>query len=311
MTAQFSIVLALLLLVCGASVALVFDARQRRMDRQIEIALSTSTSVSAPSIRRAKTEPKGLFLHRLANYKAGMSQVIRPLYVLLAGAIAAMAVFYANSMMLEYSLLYVSVAAFIVALMVVRGLFGWQRRRLVNQLFRQMPDTIEMVTSAVRSGLPVGEAFRSIAREMPQPTAGQFAILCNELNLGRPVEEAMEDIYRRTEVAEYGFFSVTLAVQMKAGGSLCDTLQTLADTVRQRVGMADRATAMAGEVIFSSRALSASPLVVGALLYLVNPQMVDLLFTDPTGRKLLAFAGGSVLTGTLVIRWMVRRSTKL
>jgi len=39
--------------------------------------------------------------------------------------------------------------------------------------------------------------------------------------------------------------------------------------------------------------------------------MVDLLFTDPTGRKLLAFAGGSVLTGTLVIRWMVRRSTKL
>jgi len=82
-----------------------------------------------------------------------------------------------------------------------------------------MPDTIEMVTSAVRSGLPVGEAFRSIAREMPQPTAGQFAILCNELNLGRPVEEAMEDIYRRTEVAEYGFFSVTLAVQMKAAAA--------------------------------------------------------------------------------------------
>jgi tight adherence protein B len=88
-------------------------------------------------------------------------------------------------------------------------------------------------------------------------------------------------------------------------------LQTLADTVRQRVGMADRATAMAGEVIFSSRALSVSPLVVGGLLYLINPQMVDLLFTDPTGKKLLAFAGATVLTGTLVIRWMVRRSTTL
>jgi tight adherence protein B len=203
------------------------------------------------------------------------------------------------------------VAAFFVALMVVRGLFGWQRHRFCNQLFRQMPDTIEMVTSAVRSGLPVGEAFRSIAREMPEPTAGQFAILCNELNLGRPIEEAMEDIYQRTEVAEYGFFAVTLAVQMKAGGSLCDTLQILSDTVRQRVGMADRATAMAGEVIFSSRALSAAPLIVGALLYTVNPQMVDLLFTDPTGKKLLAYAGASVLTGSLVMRWMVSRSTKL
>jgi tight adherence protein B len=307
---QFAIVLALLLLIGVASVALVLDARQRRMDRQIETALSTSTSVSAPSIRRAKTAAKGLFLHRLANYKPGIPYTIHPIYVLLAGAVAAMAVFYLNSLF-GYALLYVSVAAFIVALMLVRGLFGSQRHRFVNQLFRQMPDTIEMVTSAVRSGLPIGEAFRSIAGEMPEPTAGQFAIICNELNLGRPIEEAMEDVYRRTEVAEYGFFAVTLAVQMKAGGSLCDTLQTLADTVRQRVGMADRATAMAGEVIFSSRALSVSPLVVGGLLYLINPQMVDLLFTDPTGKKLLAFAGATVLTGTLVIRWMVRRSTTL
>jgi tight adherence protein B len=68
---------------------------------------------------------------------------------------------------------------------------------------------------------------------------------------------------------------------------------------------------MAGEVIFSSRALSVSPVVVGGLLYMVNPQMVDLLFTDPSGRKLLLFAGASVLTGTLVMRWMVRRSTSL
>jgi tight adherence protein B len=281
------------------------------MDRQIEIALSTSTSVSAPSIRRAKIAPKGLFFHRLANYKPGITQVIRPPFVLLAGVLAAMAVFYANSAVVGYPLHYASAAAFIVALMVVRGLFGWQRHRFVTRLFRQMPDTIEMVTSAVRSGLPMGEAFRGIAREMPEPTAGQFAIICNELNMGRPVEEAMEDVYRRTGVAEYGFFAVTLAVQMKAGGSLCDTLQTLADTVRQRVGMADRATAMAGEVIFSSRALSVSPVVVGGLLYMVNPQMVDLLFTDPSGRKLLLFAGASVLTGTLVMRWMVRRSTSL
>jgi tight adherence protein B len=310
MTAQLFIVLALLLLVCAAAVALVLDSRQRRIDRQIEAALATSTSASAPSIRRAKRAARGLFLHRLANYKAGISYSIRPVYVLLAGAVAAMAVFYAN-IIFEYSPLFVSVVALIVALMVVRGLFGWQRRRLANQLFRQLPDAISMVTSAVRSGLPVGEAFRTIAREMPQPTAGQFAIICNELSLGRPIEEAMEDVYRRTEVAEYGFFSVTLAVQTRAGGSLCETLQTLGDTVRQRVGLADRAKALAGEVIFSSRALSVSPLVIGGVMYLVSPQLVDLLFTDPTGRKLLSYAGASVLMGTLVIRWMVRRNTTL
>ena len=69
--------------------------------------------------------------------------------MLLAGAIAAAAVFYANSLV-GFPLLYVSLAAALVAIMVVRGLFGWQRRRLADQLFRQLPDTINMVTSAVR-----------------------------------------------------------------------------------------------------------------------------------------------------------------
>jgi tight adherence protein B len=112
-------------------------------------------------------------------------------------------------------------------------------------------------------------------------------------------------------VAEYGIFAVTLAVQMKSGGGLVETLQTLADTVRQRVALAARAKALAGEVIFSSRALSCMPLIVGGLLYWISPQSVDLLFYDPTGRMLLAYAAASVIIGSLVIRWMIRRNTAL
>ncbi|WP_439360776.1 type II secretion system F family protein [Bradyrhizobium sp. DASA03007] len=239
-----------------------------------------------------------------------MVHVWHPAYVLLASAITVAAIFYANSL-LGFSILYVSVAAAIAAIVVVRGLFGWQQRRFAGQLFRQLPDAIQLVTSTVRSGLPVHEAFRTIAREMPQPTAGQFAIVCSEVNLGRPPEEAVEAIYRRTQVAEYAMFAVTLAVQLKSGGSLGETLQTLGDTVSQRVALAARAKALAGEVIFSSRALTVSPLIAGALLYAANPQNVDLLFSDPMGNKLLAYAIASVLIGHLVISWMVRRETEL
>src|SRR6201997_56829 len=187
---QFLIIIVLLLLMGAAAMTLVLDARQRRIDRQVEIALPTSQAASLPSIRRLRTESRWLFLHRLANYRAGIAYDWHPAYVLLAGVIAAAGVFYANSL-LEFSILYVSLAAAIVALMVVRGLFGWQQRRLANQLFRQLPDTIQLVTSTVRSGLPVNEAFRTIAREMPEPTAKQFAIVCSELNLGRSPEEAV------------------------------------------------------------------------------------------------------------------------
>jgi tight adherence protein B len=168
-----------------------------------------------------------------------------------------------------------------------------------------------LVTSTVRSGLPVNEAFRTIAREMPQPTSREFGIVCSELNLGRPPEEAVEGIYRRTLIPEYAMFAVTLAVQLKAGGSLAETLQTLAETVSQRVALAARAKALAGEVIFSSRALSLSPVIIGGLLYAINPQSIDLLFYDPTGNILLAYAVGSVIVGHFVIRWMIKRETAL
>src|SRR6476620_899031 len=307
---QFLIIIVLLLLICAAGMTLFLDARQRRIDRQVAIALPTSHSASLPSMRRLQAESGWLLLHRLANYRAVIAYDWHPAYVLLAGVIAAAAIFYANSL-LGFSILHVSLGAAIVAIMVVRGLFGWQQRRLANQLFRQLPDTIQLVTSSVRSGLPVNEAFRIISRAMPQPTAGQFAIVCSEVNMGRPPEEAVEAVYRRTQVVEYGIFAMTLAVQLKSGGSLAETLQTLGDTVRQRVALAERAKALAGEVIFSSRALSVAPLIIGGLLYWISPQTVDLLFYDPTGRTLLAYAVASVLIGSFVIRWMIRRETAL
>jgi tight adherence protein B len=304
------IIIVLVLVMCAAAETLWLDRRQRRFDRQLAIALPSSHPASLPSIRRLEARSRWLFLHRLANYRAGITYQWHPVYVLLAAVIAVAAIFYANTV-LGFSTFYVSVAAAIVGIMVLRGLFGWQQRRLANQLFRQLPDTIQLVTSTVRSGLPVNEAFRTIAREMPQPTAGQFAIVCSEVTLGRPPEEAIEDVYRRTQVAEYGIFAMTLAVQLKSGGSLSETLQTLGDTVSQRVAMAARAKALAGEVIFSSRALSCAPLIVGGVLYWVNPQSVDLLFSDPTGNMLLAYAVASVIIGHLVISWMIKRETGL
>jgi tight adherence protein B len=304
------IVIVLGLLMCAACTSLVLDARQRRIDRQVAIALPASHPASLPSIRRAETGSNSRFLNRLVNYRPDVPYTWHPPYVVLAGFIAAAAFWYAVSP-LEFSTAKVAVVAAFIAIMVVRGLFGWQQRGFTDRLFKQLPDTVQLVTSTVRSGLPVHEAFRTIARDMPQPTAGQFAIACSELNMGRPPEEVIEGIYRRTQVAEYGIFAVTLAVQLKSGGSLAETLQILGDTVRQRVALAARAKAMASEVIFSSRALSAAPFIVGGVIYSLSPETIDVLFHDPIGNKMLAYAITSVIIGHFVIRWMIRRDTAL
>lgn len=304
------LVIVLVLLLCAAANTLWLDSRQRRMERQLEIALPTSEAAALVSIRRAAQTSRWHLLHRFANYRPDSVYILRPVYVVLAGGLAAAAIIYASGI-LKFPGEYAAIAAAIVAVLAVRGLFGWQQRRFTDQLFGQLPDAVQLVTSTVRSGLPVHEAFRTIAREMPQPTAGQFAIVCSELNFGRSPEEAVEAVYRRTGVAEYAMFAVTLAVQLKTGGSLAETLQTLGETVRQRVALAARAKALAGEVIFSSRALTAAPLIVGGLLYMINPPSIDLLLYDPVGHTLLAFVVCSVLMGHFVIRWMIRRETAL
>src|SRR6476620_7378044 len=117
MTPQFLIIIVLLFLRCAAAMTLLLDARQRRIDRQLAIALPTSHSASLPSIRRLQAETRWLFLHRLANYRAGIAYSLRPEFVLLAGVIAAAAIFYANSLV-GFSTLYVSLAAVMVAVMV-------------------------------------------------------------------------------------------------------------------------------------------------------------------------------------------------
>src|SRR6185437_9814761 len=66
------IITVLILLICAAAVSLWLDARERRMDRQLAIALPASHSASLPSIRRLETKSRWQLLQRLANYRIGI-----------------------------------------------------------------------------------------------------------------------------------------------------------------------------------------------------------------------------------------------
>src|SRR5436190_18086043 len=116
---EFLIISVLVLVICAAAITLWLDKQQRRIDRQLAIALPASHAASLPSIRRVEAGSRWLFLHRLANYKARIAYSWHPAYVLLAGVIAAAAIFYANTF-LKFSTLQVSLAAAIVAIIVVR-----------------------------------------------------------------------------------------------------------------------------------------------------------------------------------------------
>src|SRR3954454_9454361 len=113
MMAEFLTIIVLALVICAAAQTLWLDARQTRIYRRLANALPGSHSASLPSIRRLEAGSRSLFLHRLANYSDEMAYDWHPGYVLLAGAVAAAAIFFANSL-LGFSTLKVSIAAVIV-----------------------------------------------------------------------------------------------------------------------------------------------------------------------------------------------------
>ena len=180
------------------------------------------------------------------------------------------------------------------------------RRR--KMLYEQFPDALGSIVRAVRVGIPVSEALRSVSRDAPDPTGVEFRRLSDQVWIGASLEAALTEIAARSGVAEYRFFATAISLQAQTGGGLSETLDTLAEVIRQRIALRKRGYALAAEARTSAMLLAALPFVTGGALALLNPKYFGVLFTDPTGHKILAGAIGMLCTGGAVMRWLINKS---
>jgi tight adherence protein B len=189
-----------------------------------------------------------------------------------------------------------------------RFVFTAIHRRRADALYRQLPDALGMVVRAVRAGIPVVEALRTVSREVPDPTGNEFQRLSDQLAIGIPMEEALKRLARRSGLPEYRFFAVALTLQNSAGGNLTETLDNLADVVRKRVATRQRGHALASQARASAYVLSAVPIFAATALLVINPGYVLLLFQDPRGNMVLLAAIASLATGLGTMKAIIRRS---
>jgi tight adherence protein B len=307
-------VVMLLAAFCGYAFVLREDKRRRRVTRQLANAtLGTfkgpSEQERRPTIWRktASDERLSELMYTLLRYNAEASLTWPASRTVVIGVAGAFLMFLLDRMALP---LWLALAlAPVTALFAIRFLFAWQRGRYADRLLRQLPDAIQLLVSTVRVGMPVAEGFRILSREAPEPTRDEFRRAADELALGRPADEALLNIYRRTRVPEYAMFSVTLSVQGKTGGRLAETIQILGDTIQERIAIAGRAKALIGEVKFSAKVMAASPFILGGGLSLLHSGFLMPLFVDPRGRTMLSVGAGAWFLGVLTMRWMIKRGT--
>ena len=189
-----------------------------------------------------------------------------------------------------------------------RWAYGWLDARRVAILFKQFPDALGMITRAVRVGIPVSEAIRSVAREAPKETAAEFKRIGDRLSIGQPMEQALTETAHRNNVPEYRFFATALALQSQTGGALGETLENLAEVIRKRVALKERGYALAAEARTSAGILALLPFFTCAVLAVMSPAYIAMLFEDAGGRRILAAAVGLMLLGIAMMRSMIRRA---
>lgn len=193
-------------------------------------------------------------------------------------------------------------------ILLVRAFLGWSIGKVSRTLLSQFPDALAMVSRSVRVGVPLTEAVRVVGREAQSPTREEFAKAADQVQIGLDLENALLEMAERNDISEYRFFATALALQSQTGGGLTETLETLADTIRKRENARKRGHALAAEARTSIYVLAALPIVVGSMLFVINPEYIGILFTDPTGEKMLGIACAMLGAGLYSMNFIIKKS---
>ena len=176
------------------------------------------------------------------------------------------------------------------------------RARRLHRFEELLPDAIDLFTRTMRAGHNIHSGLETMANETVDPVRMEFRKLMEELALGSPLEPTLHNLGERIPLIDLKFFITGLILQRQTGANMVAVLENLATLVRERLNMAAKLKAHTAQQRFSAGLLCLMPVVVALGFWILKPEYIRLLYTDPTGSKFLTYAIISECVGILVIR---------
>lgn len=199
----------------------------------------------------------------------------------------------------------------LVAFLIPRAILLRQQKQAERQFTDLFPDAVTAIARMLRAGLPVSSAVRSISSESPPPINAVFAMIADQVEIGAPIEDALDATSRHIGLPDFRFFAVAVVLQHATGGNLAVTLEILADIVRRRRAVRLKARATTAEIRVSAYVLAFLPFFIIGSLLIVQPGYLTPLVADPRGHVILALAIGGLLLAGLTMRQMMRSVTNI
>lgn len=186
-----------------------------------------------------------------------------------------------------------------------RWVIGFLAKKRMAKFSLEFPNAVDVIVRGIKSGLPVHECFKIIARESPAPLGPEFQKLVEGLGVGMTLEQSLERMFGRMPTPELRFFTIVIAIQQKTGGNLAEALGNLSAVLRARRMMGEKIKALSSEAIASAGIIGSLPPVVMILVTITTPSYMMLLFTDPRGNFVLLVAGALMSLGIFVMKRMI------
>lgn len=201
-----------------------------------------------------------------------------------------------------------------VLLMLAGGLIGGSlpilslyrlKKKRMDMFAHQLPDALDLMARALRAGHAFFVGMKLVGEECADPIGGEFKRAFDEISMGVSVPEALQNLAHRVDSPDLRFFVTAISVQRETGGNLAEIVELLGSLIRKRFQLYEKIRALSAEGKLSAYILFGLPFLVGTVLHVINPNYMDVLFTDPLGQKIIAVGLVLMTTGALVTKKMI------
>lgn len=179
-----------------------------------------------------------------------------------------------------------------------------QRRRL-EKFEEELPDTLNLLAGSLRAGFSFQQGLESVAGEATGPMGQELQRVFNEVQLGRTLEDALEDAAERMQSDDLRWTVIAVRIQREAGGNLAELLDTVAHTMSQRERLRAEIRTLTAEGRLSGIVLGIFPFVFAGVLAVVSPGYIDALFEETAGIVAMILAGAAAVFGFFWLRRIV------
>lgn len=189
-------------------------------------------------------------------------------------------------------------------------LFAWilillriQKRKA--SFTEQLGDCLVTVANALRAGYSFQQAMEVIAKEMEPPISQEFSRTFTDVKMGITLERALEQMNQRVDSADFSLVVTAVLIQREVGGNLAQILDSISETIIERIRMKREIHALTAQGRMSAMVLLALPFAMGIFMYFANPDQFMILFEDSFGQIAVIVAIVLNIIGFIIIRRIV------